>query len=154
MKKLNLSIIEMIIVGIICILLLLLIAPGILNIFSTFGLGNASTEAKMIYNTAIEEKMKDKDKVNIYCYKSQYGYPKTLDNTKVKSLQAIQSGKTSYYIEFNEKGGIKEFLVLMDKKAVYLKNVNEVSIDMINKDDIINIDTALKILEKCEYRIQ
>lgn len=151
-KKINLSKIEIIILSLISLIILIILFFGIINIFQSITISSMKTLAYEYYNRALEEKITDGDVVKKYCYKTSYGYPKTLDNSDTKSLKD-NSNNTSYYMEFNDKGAIIEMLIISGNYSLYLSPyVNEISIDSINKNDIINLDKAYKILEKCEYR--
>lgn len=148
------SIIDIIGISLIFIVLIILTVPLIYKIANNYEYDSTRIKATALYNMAVSEYQNDtslKREITAYCFRADYGYPKTLNDGTIRSIKNTDEG-VSYYITFDGNGNITSFVYTDDNYGIDLReNINEITLSALDKSKFITKEDAFKIIEKCPY---
>lgn len=152
--KNDFSVIDIIGISLIFIVLAILIIPLFLKISENYQESSTKIKATTLINAAFTEYTNDTNlgrTITAYCYRNDYGYPKTLNDGTIKSINNLKED-VSYYMTFDENGNLISFVYADDKYGIDIrKNVNQEAIENLENKDLITKEKAFEIIEKCPY---
>lgn len=148
------SIIDIIGISLIFIVLIILVIPLVYKVAGNYEKDSTKMKATALYNMAISEYENDTNLgrvITAYCYRDDYGYPKTLNDGTIKSIKDTDKG-VSYYITFDENGNMTSFVYADENYGIDLRqSINEYTMNSIDENNLINKEDTLEIINKCPY---
>lgn len=153
-KKNEFTIIDIIGISLIFIVLVILVIPFVIKTIHIYEVDNARTKAITLLNAARTEYKSDISRgkmISAYCYRSDYGYPKTLNDSDTRSINNVDSD-VSYYITFDERGYITSFVYADEKYAFDAReNIDENYIETLDEENFNKRKEAILTINKCPY---
>ena len=152
--KAKYSVVDIIGVVLIFIVLVIFVIPLIMKTTSKYKYDGSKVRIQALYTAALEEYKEDAnfDRTIIsYCYRDDYGYPKTLDGGSIKSISNLKD-EVSYYITFDSEGNIISLVYADNKYGVNIDGIiTDTTINLLDENNFITREEAFKIISKCPY---
>lgn len=154
MKKNEFTIIDIIGISLIFIVLVILVIPLVVKMANNYSGNSTKIKAATLLNSALLEYKNDVSlgrEITAYCYRSDYGYPKTLNDGTIRSI-SNSDNELSYYITFDSDGNITSFVFADINYGMDLRDdISERAIEELSDDEFLKVSEAFEIIEKCPY---